>query len=191
MSEQLLVQHCSPTLAGLKTGSLFTCACGDGEAMGETVARWNQRLAGKGLRLTMLRRRNGRALLYLFRPERLRRDLCRDGRRRCCGPVGMTAIVPKHAWLISGGGWRAARNSLMKSGCFWDIRRRTSGDFSMAVPIAPVWAAGRSTATPVQRRSCSTATGSVPRCIAASWPAVNPLNVWLWPDKINDRKVGF
>ena len=38
MSEQLLVQHCSPTLAGLKTGSLFTCACGDGEAMGETVA---------------------------------------------------------------------------------------------------------------------------------------------------------
>ena len=48
MSEQLLVQHCSPTLAGLKTGSLFTCACGDGEAIGETVARWNRRLAGKG-----------------------------------------------------------------------------------------------------------------------------------------------
>ena len=27
MSEELIIQHCSPTLAGLKTGSLFTCPC--------------------------------------------------------------------------------------------------------------------------------------------------------------------
>ncbi len=88
MSEQLLVQHCSPTLAGLKTGSLFTCACGDSQALGETVDRWNRRLAGKGLRLTLLRRRNGRALLYLFRPERLRRDLCRDAAAALLRPRG-------------------------------------------------------------------------------------------------------
>ena len=25
MSEELLIAHCSPTMAGLKTGSLFTC----------------------------------------------------------------------------------------------------------------------------------------------------------------------
>ena len=25
MSEELIVRHCSPTLAGLKTGSLFSC----------------------------------------------------------------------------------------------------------------------------------------------------------------------
>ena len=28
MSDQYLVRHCAPTLAGLKTGSLFTCPYG-------------------------------------------------------------------------------------------------------------------------------------------------------------------
>lgn len=78
MSEQLLVQHCSPTLAGLKTGSLFTCACRDREALEQTVAQWDRRLAAKGLRLRLLRCRSDRALLYLFRPGRLRRDLERE-----------------------------------------------------------------------------------------------------------------
>ena len=27
MSEDLLIRHCSPTLAGIKTGNLFSCAC--------------------------------------------------------------------------------------------------------------------------------------------------------------------
>ena len=30
MSEELIVRHGSPTLAGLKTGSLFSWACPDG-----------------------------------------------------------------------------------------------------------------------------------------------------------------
>ena len=27
MSEDLLIRHCSPTLAGIKSGNLFSCAC--------------------------------------------------------------------------------------------------------------------------------------------------------------------
>ena len=27
MSENLIIKHCAPTLAGLKTGNLFTVAC--------------------------------------------------------------------------------------------------------------------------------------------------------------------
>ncbi len=27
MSEELLVCHCAPMLAGIKTGNLFSCAC--------------------------------------------------------------------------------------------------------------------------------------------------------------------
>ena len=33
MSEELLVRHGAPTLAGMKTGSLFSCACGDAAAL--------------------------------------------------------------------------------------------------------------------------------------------------------------
>ena len=75
MSEELLVRHCSPTLAGIKTGNLFSCPCSSRSEIMEDVRRLNRRLAKKGLCIMPLRVSNGRALLYLFRPDRLRRDL--------------------------------------------------------------------------------------------------------------------
>ena len=33
MSEELLVRHCAPTLAGLKTANLFACRFSDGDAL--------------------------------------------------------------------------------------------------------------------------------------------------------------
>ena len=75
MSEELLVQHGSPTLAGLKTASLFTCRCSDQGALVERVRAFNRTVRTKGLVLQILRVRQGRALLYLYRPCRLRRDL--------------------------------------------------------------------------------------------------------------------
>ena len=39
MSEDLIVQQCSPTLAGLKTGSLFTCPFRTEEELREDVLR--------------------------------------------------------------------------------------------------------------------------------------------------------
>ena len=33
MSEELLIKQCAPTLAGIKTGSLFPCPCDDREAL--------------------------------------------------------------------------------------------------------------------------------------------------------------
>lgn len=91
MSEQLLVQHGSPTLAGLKTGSLFTCA--DGPSLEEAVDRWDRRLRSKGLRLVILRRRRGRALLYLYRPARLGRDLAREDAAALLRPRGYGGTV--------------------------------------------------------------------------------------------------
>lgn len=73
MSEDLIVQQCSPTLAGLKTGSLFTCPFRTEEELRADIAALNRRLAPKGVNIRILRVRK-RALLYLYRPSSLRRD---------------------------------------------------------------------------------------------------------------------
>ncbi len=75
MSEELLIRHCSPTLAGIKTGNLFACRFPDKAEMRECVRCWNNLLTKKGLRVLPLRFRNGRALIYLYRPARLSDDL--------------------------------------------------------------------------------------------------------------------
>lgn len=75
MSEELLVRHCSPTLAGMKTGSLFTCSFADVEKMRKDVRKLNRILVKKGLRVLPLRFRNNRALIYVYRPSKLSGDL--------------------------------------------------------------------------------------------------------------------
>lgn len=74
MSEELLIKHCSPTLAGMKTGNLFPGEFrNEGELM-ECMRCWNRMLTKKGVRAVPLQFRDGRALIYVYRPERLRMD---------------------------------------------------------------------------------------------------------------------
>lgn len=92
MSEDLVIQHCSPTLAGLKTGSLFSCACpSEAEVRGE-VRRLNQILVPKGLSALLLRCTGQRALIYLYRPDRLRRDLSCRSAHALLGRLGYTCV---------------------------------------------------------------------------------------------------
>ena len=81
MSEELMVRQCAPTLAGIKTGSLFPCPCDDRETLLCQVRSINRRLSPKGLCLLPLRFTEGSVLLYLYRPATLRRDLS-DGMAR-------------------------------------------------------------------------------------------------------------
>ena len=78
MSEEMLVRQCAPTLAGVKTGSLFSCPYDTREGMTEDVRRLNRVLVPKGLRLLPLRYSEKRVLLYLYRPTELWRDLNDD-----------------------------------------------------------------------------------------------------------------
>ena len=75
MSEVLLIRHCSPTLAGLKTGSLFPASFGSEKEMQRDLQDFNRRFRDKGVRIVPLRYSGGKALLYLYRPGRLERDL--------------------------------------------------------------------------------------------------------------------
>ena len=101
MSEDLIVRHCAPTLAGLKTGNMFTATFASKAQLDSEVLHLNQILADKGLRVTVLRiachasksqsksrsktsskRRSThcgkgciRALIYIYRPGKLQSDL--------------------------------------------------------------------------------------------------------------------
>ncbi len=95
MSEEMVIKHCSPTLAGLKTGSMFTCECGAGDMLEREIEALNSKLSDKGIRAMILRKKDGRALIYVFRPEALTKDFkdeltCSLLRERgyCCDDPG-------------------------------------------------------------------------------------------------------
>ena len=75
MSEDIVVRQCAPTLAGLKTGSLFPCPYESKQTLMKDVRKLNQIFVPKGLCLLPLRLAEKRALLYLYRPRELERDL--------------------------------------------------------------------------------------------------------------------
>ena len=67
MSDEIIVRYCSPTLAGIKTGSLFSAAFADKTEQTETLRRWNALLRRKGLRAVPFGSRNGRTAVYVYR----------------------------------------------------------------------------------------------------------------------------
>ena len=75
MPKDVMVRQCAPTLAGIKTGSLFPYRYASESLFIADVRDFNKSFAPKGLRLIPLRYGNGNALLYLYRPERLKNDL--------------------------------------------------------------------------------------------------------------------
>ena len=75
MSEEMIIKHCSPTLAGIKTGSMFSYPYKSADEMRAAVRRWNRVLTEKGLRVLPLRYNGRTALIYIYRPAKLSRDL--------------------------------------------------------------------------------------------------------------------
>ena len=75
MSEELVVRHCSPTLAGLKTGNMFTAEFSDKDDLRCELCRLNRIFVKKGLRAIPLRYKDDRALIYIYRPTKLNEDL--------------------------------------------------------------------------------------------------------------------
>ncbi len=75
MSDELIIRQCAPTLAGIKTGSLFPCRYESLSQLMDDVRNLNRRLVSKGLSVLPMRCENGSALLYVYRPRRLQKDL--------------------------------------------------------------------------------------------------------------------
>lgn len=88
MSDEMIIKHCSPTLAGIKTGNMFSCAFEDKEQMKDSIRAYNKLLSKKGLRILPLRQKDKRTLIYLFRPEALKEDLCNSAACRILSDRG-------------------------------------------------------------------------------------------------------
>ncbi|NMA84644.1 MAG: DUF3793 family protein [Epulopiscium sp.] len=95
MKVDYLIQHCSPTLANLKTANMFTCDADDPEFLDKYVKSFNQSFYHKGIKMTILRLSKQRALCYIYRPSRLQCDLqcpiARDILEDLAYPVNSTA----------------------------------------------------------------------------------------------------
>ena len=110
MSEEMLIRHCSPTLAGLKTANLVNCPCPSVSELEQQLGRLSSTLNPKGVLLEMLSAGNGMALVYVVRPDRLEKDLggeagellCREGYPK--GDAGECLRCLKRK-LQSGGGF--------------------------------------------------------------------------------------
>ena len=103
MSEKTLIQYCAPTLAGLKTGNLFSCAFASQEELQNDLRAFNRRLSRKGLRLLPMQYKGNRALIYVYRPKHLARDLnCHEAQAilhargyQCARPAHCVAKLAK------------------------------------------------------------------------------------------------
>lgn len=94
MPERVIIETCAPTLAGLKTGNLVNLNCREetDSQIVQDIRELNRALAGKGVRAVPLGwraqdkgrnhvKRGRHVLLYLYRPDYLRRDLDRPDAR--------------------------------------------------------------------------------------------------------------
>ncbi|MGN0178486.1 MAG: DUF3793 family protein [Monoglobaceae bacterium] len=95
MSEELLVRHCSPTLAGMKTANMFSCSFNDESEMRQSIRNLNAVLVKKGLRVLPLKFQNNRALIYVYRPSKLSQDLKQDTACRLLKKYGYTTAKPE------------------------------------------------------------------------------------------------
>ena len=76
MPERMIAELCSPTLSGVKCANLFNCEYGTKEQLQEEIAEMNARLARKGIHMMVLSYPSkNRALIYIFRPRLLQKEL--------------------------------------------------------------------------------------------------------------------
>ena len=75
MSERDLITFASPTLASLKTGSLYSPSCESLPEAERFAALWDGQLSPRGVRVRLMRFRSGHALFYVYRPRKLSETL--------------------------------------------------------------------------------------------------------------------
>lgn len=88
IAEERIIKHCSPTLAGLKTGSLFTLDYETEAAFKAEVIKLNRLLTPKGLRIIPMREAENKVLIYVYRPSKLQEDLRNDKIRSLLKKMG-------------------------------------------------------------------------------------------------------
>lgn len=89
--EQLLILHCSPTLARIKTGNLFTIRTKNEAELMQHLKHWHKKLKPKGIDITVLKLHNHLALIYVYRKQSLLQDLAQTEARAVLQEYGYSA----------------------------------------------------------------------------------------------------
>lgn len=79
MLKNMLIEHCSPALAGIKTANMFSYRFSSVDMLFEELQDVNRELNGKGVYVDILRISEYRVLLYVYRRNRLEQDLLKPG----------------------------------------------------------------------------------------------------------------
>ena len=74
MWEEALARHCAPTLAGIKSGNLFTYAYRSFSDLLALLNEWNCLCKAKGIQIVILKSYAQKSLIYVYRPEKLKRE---------------------------------------------------------------------------------------------------------------------
>lgn len=96
MIEKYLIEHCSPTLASVKSANLFNASFGEGEDIDSQMAAWNRMMNPKGVKLMALRKRGRRALIYVYREKQLQQNLNKPGVARFLETFGYQDTGAEH-----------------------------------------------------------------------------------------------
>ena len=78
-------------MAGIKTGSLFSCSFASREELTSDLKKYNELFAPRGLFLIPLKIMGNKAMLYLFRRNELQRDLLQGETSSMLGSFGYTS----------------------------------------------------------------------------------------------------
>ncbi len=92
MPDKVIVKHYSPTLAGIKTGSLFTVFNKERRIILSEIRHLNRMLSWKGIRVVPVKFSGRYTLIYIYRPSMLERDLSEPEARSILEEKGYTGI---------------------------------------------------------------------------------------------------
>lgn len=79
MLEKYLIEHCSPTLASLKTANLMNIPFDSENELNLSAELLNSQLSKKGIELLILKKTENSALVYAYRKSKLASDLAQKG----------------------------------------------------------------------------------------------------------------
>ena len=92
MSDEIFVRECSPTLAGMKAGNMFSCNFDSYEELQNYVNELNKILNPKGVQVIVLRYKNGFSLIGVFRIKALKAMLKNPLARKLLRSLGYKSL---------------------------------------------------------------------------------------------------
>ncbi|MBP3700900.1 MAG: DUF3793 family protein [Lachnospiraceae bacterium] len=95
--ERHLIEYCAPTLASLKTGNLFWIEYYSEEKLESSLTSLGELLTDKGVSVEVLRQKNDRVLVYVYRHKRLCQDLNKPGVAEFLQTCGYEEITVEYA----------------------------------------------------------------------------------------------